>query len=168
MWLCYVLALPGIYIGPIHGTVNAQLPPLTSPSSCVLRHQAAQVCQGEQAVEPIAKGVSFFPMTVTLLIVLQFAAQIPRADAADLTACGARMQEQQNAARNTTNTTELPPELRISYEECLVECGAGMGDVNWQGFSQNFGAWLLPWITLMFQIPFGAERKSYTFGLYRT
>jgi hypothetical protein len=34
-----------------------------------------------------------------------------------------------------------------------------MGDVNWQGLSQNFGAWLLPWITLMFQIPFGAERK---------
>ena len=35
-----------------------------------------------------------------------------------------------------------------------------MGDINWPGFSQNFGAWLLPWITLMFQIPFGAERKS--------
>ena len=119
-------------------------------------------------LNPSLKFYHSSPTTVALLMILQFTAQIPCADAVDLTACGARMQEQQNAARNTTNTTELPLELRISYEECLVECGTGMGNVNWQGFSQNFGAWLLPWITLMFQIPFGAERKSHTFVLYCT
>ena len=32
-----------------------------------------------------------------------------------------------------------------------------MGDVIWETFSQSFGAWYLPWIALMFQIPFGAE-----------
>ena len=103
-----------------------------------------------------------------LLVILQLAAQIPCADAVDLKACGARLQEQQNAAQNTTYTTESPLVLRISYEQCLVECGAGMGNVNWQGFSQNFGAWLLPWIALMFQVPFGAERKFHVFVLYCT
>ncbi|KAF9648211.1 hypothetical protein BDM02DRAFT_3096835, partial [Thelephora ganbajun] len=53
---------------------------------------------------------------------------------------------------------ESPPPLNVSYEQCLAECGTGMGDIDWQGFSQNFGAWLLPWIALMFQIPFGAEQ----------
>jgi len=124
--------------------------------------------RGNKLLNPWLKFSHSSPTTVTFLIVLQLTAQIPGADTVDLTACGARVQEQQNAARTTTNITELPLELRISYEECLVECGAGMGNVNWQGFSQNFGAWLLPWITLMFQIPFGAERKSHAFVLYCT
>lgn len=113
--------------------------------------------------------VSRFPSTtVTLLIVLEFVAYFPRVDAVDLTACGARLQGQQDAAWNATNQTGPPPTLSLSYEQCLVECGGGMGDVNWEGFSQNFGAWLLPWIALMFQIPFGADRKfhHFTFALY--
>ena len=32
-----------------------------------------------------------------------------------------------------------------------------MGDFNVQDLSQNFGAWFLPWIPLMFQIPSGAN-----------
>ena len=95
-------------------------------------------------------------------------AHFPRAGAVDLKACGATLQEQQNEAWNGTNQMEPPPDLSISYEQCLTECGAGMGNVNWEGFSQNFGAWLLPWIALMFQIPFGAERKfrCLTFSLH--
>ena len=112
------------------------------------------------------RGLISSPVAAALLAVLQFAAQIPCADAVNLIACGARVQEQQNATQNTC-TTEPPLALCISYEQCLVACGPGMGSVNWQNFSQNFGAWLLPWITLMFQIPFGAERKSRVSVLYR-
>ena len=101
--------------------------------------------------------MSRFPPTATsLLIVFQL---ITLVDAVNLKACGARLQKQQNAAWNTTYDMESPPPLRLSYEQCLVECGPGVGDVNWQGLSPNFGAWLLPWIALMFQIPFGAERE---------
>jgi len=143
-------------------------PPLLFQGHASFASRQYRCVRGNKLSNPLLKVSHSSPTAVTLLIVLQFMAQIPYADAVDLKACGARVQEQQNAARNTTNTTELPLELRISYEECLVECGAGMGSVNWQGFSQNFGAWLLPWITLMFQIPFGAERKSHTFVLYCT
>ena len=47
--------------------------------------------------------------------------------------------------------------LQLSYEQCLALCGGGMGDIDWETFSQSFGAWFLPWIALMFQIPFGSE-----------
>ena len=42
-----------------------------------------------------------------------------------------------------------------------MECGNGVGDIDWEALSGNFGAWLLPWIALMFQVPFSAERKSH-------
>ena len=103
--------------------------------------------------------VSRFLSPVTLLLALKFATHFPCVGAVDLKACGDRLQEQQGATWNATHPTEPPPPFSLTYEQCLVECGAGVGGVNWQGLSQNFGAWLLPWITLMFQIPFGAERK---------
>jgi len=103
----------------------------------------------------------FIPTATSLLIVFQFMTLV---HAVNLKACGARLQKQQNIAWNTTYETEPPPPLRLSYDQCLVECGGGMGDVNWQGLSPNFGAWLLPWIALMFQIPFGAERKRHRFA----
>ena len=34
-----------------------------------------------------------------------------------------------------------------------------MGSIRWEDFSGNFGAWLLPWIALMFQTPFSAEHE---------
>jgi len=98
----------------------------------------------------------FSPTAISLLIVFRFMALV---DAVNMTACGARLQKQLNATWNATYEMESPPPLRLSYEQCLVECGPGMGDVNWQALSPNFGAWLLPWIALMFQVPFGAERE---------
>ena len=72
--------------------------------------------------------------------------------------------EQQNTEWNATRgLTEPPPPFSLSYERCLVECGSGLGDINWKGFSQTFGAWLLPWIALMFQMPFGAKGESCNF-----
>ena len=111
-------------------------------------------------MEPIVDDVLFFffPTATSLLIVFRLVTFV---DAVNLKECGARLQRQQNATWNTVYEPEYPPPLRLSYEQCLVECGAGIGDVNWQGLSPNFGAWLLPWIGLMFQIPFGAERECY-------
>ena len=77
--------------------------------------------------------------------------------AVNLRQCGIRLQGLQEGAWNATNSTSPAPLLHLSYGECLTECGGGTGDVNWDAFSQSFGAWFLPWIALMFQIPFGAE-----------
>jgi hypothetical protein len=103
----------------------------------------------------------FFPTATALLIAFQFVAPV---DAVNLKVCGARLQEEQNAAWNATHHTEPPPLLLFSYEQCSAECGPGMGDIDWENFSGNVGAWLLPWIALMFQIPFSAERKLHYFA----
>jgi hypothetical protein len=47
-------------------------------------------------------------------------------------------------------------QTQFTYKECVDTCGAGVGAFNWTMFSQDFSTWLLPWIALMFQLPFGA------------
>ena len=44
----------------------------------------------------------------------------------------------------------------ITYNQCVETCGGGAGEFKWMMFSQGFGAWLLPWVALIFQLPFGA------------
>jgi len=44
----------------------------------------------------------------------------------------------------------------ITYTQCVETCGGGAGEFKWTMFSQGFGSWLLPWIALIFQLPFGA------------
>ncbi|CAK5284094.1 unnamed protein product [Mycena citricolor] len=55
--------------------------------------------------------------------------------------------------RITENTTS------ITYELCLSACGSGGGAFSWSSFSQQFSAWLLPWIALLSQFPFGCTYK---------
>ena len=127
------------------------------------------MCLGKQPVGSIlADGVLFFfSVAATLLIVLKLVTYFPSVYAVDLEGCGFRLQQQQDAVWNATNQTEPPPQLRLTYEQCSAECGAGLGDVNWRALSGTFGSWLLPWIALMFQMPFGGQRKlqCFTFGL---
>ncbi|KAF9777470.1 hypothetical protein BJ322DRAFT_1148538 [Thelephora terrestris] len=66
-----------------------------------------------------------------------------------------KCQQNINIAQNVTIAADSSPTLHGSYEQCLLGCGSGMGQVN---FSQNYDTWLLPWISLMFHIPFSAER----------
>jgi len=54
------------------------------------------------------------------------------------------------------NETDHSRPLEITYHQCLETCGGTVGEFRWTVFSQGFGAWLLPWIALMFQLPFGA------------
>ena len=133
---------------------------LVPPKTC-LRRLPTEVCLGRNLWNLRLMIFRFLSIATTLLIVSQFVTHPPGIGAVHLKACGTGLQEQQNAVWNATHPTEPPPPLLLSYEQCLVECGTGMGDVNWQSFSGDFGAWLLPWIALMFQIPFGAERKFY-------
>jgi hypothetical protein len=54
--------------------------------------------------------------------------------------------------------------VTLTYNQCKCKCGTGPGDFTWTKFSQNFSTWLLPWLALMFQLPFGSEGKlSYHF-----
>ncbi|KAF7324974.1 hypothetical protein MKEN_00539800 [Mycena kentingensis (nom. inval.)] len=47
----------------------------------------------------------------------------------------------------------------LSYELCIVACGSGPEAFVWKNFSEQFSAWLLPYLALMSQLPFGAGSK---------
>ncbi|KAK7062651.1 hypothetical protein VNI00_000139 [Paramarasmius palmivorus] len=47
----------------------------------------------------------------------------------------------------------------IAYKVCLEVCGSGQEPFNWSTFSQEFSAWLLPYLALLSQLPFGAQDK---------
>ena len=46
----------------------------------------------------------------------------------------------------------------VTYGLCKVACGSGPSpSVTWLTFLDQFGAWLLPWLALLSQLPFGAN-----------
>ena len=47
----------------------------------------------------------------------------------------------------------------LTYPACLQYCGSGQESFSWTVFSQQFSAWLLPWLALVSQLPFGAESR---------
>ncbi|KAJ7471320.1 hypothetical protein B0H11DRAFT_2041263, partial [Mycena galericulata] len=47
----------------------------------------------------------------------------------------------------------------ITYDLCLSACGSGPEPFVWNIFSQQFSAWLLPYLALIAQLPFGANDK---------
>lgn len=69
-----------------------------------------------------------------------------QANAVRLDQCKARL----------ANETGQSGATNITYLQCLDTCGRGPGEFKWTMFSQGFGSWLLPWIALIFQLPFGA------------
>lgn len=58
---------------------------------------------------------------------------------------------------NGVQVTNLTKAVGISYQLCLKACGSGTGDFDWKTFSQQLTAWLLPWLGLISQIPYGTR-----------
>lgn len=48
----------------------------------------------------------------------------------------------------------------ITYDLCNASCGLGSSPFQWSVFSQQFSAWLLPWLALLSQLPFGTLYRS--------
>ncbi|KAJ7720292.1 hypothetical protein DFH07DRAFT_308663 [Mycena maculata] len=61
-----------------------------------------------------------------------------------------------NAGHPVSNISEA---TAITYDLCLVACGASSEPFNWSIFSQQFSAWLLPYLALVSQLPFGANNR---------
>ncbi|KAF7316924.1 hypothetical protein HMN09_00426600 [Mycena chlorophos] len=47
----------------------------------------------------------------------------------------------------------------VSYSLCVRACGSGSEPFSWNTFSQQFTAWLLPYLALVSQLPFGAKTR---------
>jgi len=45
----------------------------------------------------------------------------------------------------------------LTHDACTAWCDSRQESFDWSAFSQQFSAWLLPWLALVSQLPFGAE-----------
>ncbi|KAJ6480370.1 hypothetical protein C8R45DRAFT_1005273 [Mycena sanguinolenta] len=61
-----------------------------------------------------------------------------------------------NHGRPVTNISNA---TAITYELCVRACGSGQGPFQWNIFSQQFSAWLLPYLALISQLPYGARAR---------
>ena len=52
-----------------------------------------------------------------------------------------------------TDPTEA---VGFTYETCTSRCGTESESFNWREFAQLFSSWLLPWLALISQLPFGS------------
>ena len=48
----------------------------------------------------------------------------------------------------------------LSYTGCTAYCGAGQVPFSWTVFAQEYSAWLLPYLALLSQLPFGSRRRT--------
>ncbi|KAF8436496.1 hypothetical protein L210DRAFT_3762207 [Boletus edulis BED1] len=51
----------------------------------------------------------------------------------------------------------------LSYHGCYNHCGKGQEPFSWSVFSQEYSQWLLPYLALLSQLPFGAPRRMDNF-----
>jgi hypothetical protein len=48
----------------------------------------------------------------------------------------------------------------ISYDLCKLACGSDPEPFSWTVFSAQFSAWLIPWLALVSQLPFGSQMRT--------
>ncbi|THU75813.1 hypothetical protein K435DRAFT_706356, partial [Dendrothele bispora CBS 962.96] len=60
---------------------------------------------------------------------------------------------------NKGNEVDISKATAISYEMCIIACGTGQKAFSWFTFAQGFNSWVLPWLALISQLPFGANEK---------
>lgn len=60
---------------------------------------------------------------------------------------------------NGAPVTNSRDAVALTYKVCTKLCGGGQEAFDWSVFSQQFSAWLLPWLALISQLPFGAESR---------
>jgi len=44
----------------------------------------------------------------------------------------------------------------LAYQTCKARCGGYPESFDWREFAQLFSSWLLPWLALISQLPFGS------------
>jgi hypothetical protein len=58
--------------------------------------------------------------------------------------------------QNGNPTTNISQIAGITYGRCVAACGYGPVGFYWPSFSAQFTSWLLPWLALISQLPYGS------------
>jgi len=57
------------------------------------------------------------------------------------------------------NTSDIMNAAGFTYETCVSVCGSHTETPTWANISQQFSAWLLPYLALISQLPFGSRHR---------
>ncbi|KAF7365132.1 hypothetical protein MVEN_00384500 [Mycena venus] len=105
-----------------------------------------------------------FPIA-NLACVCIFLSVVPAFASVDFPQCFADIKEGKHGTTGGTDNqgnpvADITKATSITYEFCQQACGTGGGAFSWSSFSQQFSAWLLPWLALLSQFPFGSKYKE--------
>ncbi|KAG1773280.1 hypothetical protein EV702DRAFT_583207 [Suillus placidus] len=64
-----------------------------------------------------------------------------------------------NGNGGNVSSSDIMNAVGFTYQICLSQCGSGTQNPTWANISQQFGAWLLPYLALISQLPFGARHR---------
>ena len=95
-------------------------------------------------------------LTRTLLLLLLF---FPLVSAATFTQCLENFRNDPNAIGGVDSKghpTTPAEAVGLTHKTCTVMCGSNAEGFLWKDFAQLFASWLLPWLALISQLPFGS------------
>ena len=92
----------------------------------------------------------------TLLLLLSFVSLV--AAAVDFAQCLSDFQATDETGGVDSHGHAVPAAnaTGLTYETCRDRCGTHAESFSWRQFAQLFSAWLLPWLALISQLPFGS------------
>ncbi|KAG1803262.1 hypothetical protein EV424DRAFT_1474584 [Suillus variegatus] len=64
-----------------------------------------------------------------------------------------------NGTGGNVLSSDIMNAVGFTYQTCLSQCSSGTQSPIWANMSQQFGTWLLPYLALISQLPFGARYK---------
>ena len=98
-----------------------------------------------------------------LLVFLALFISVAAASEINFTKCLETFRANGNAAGGTDffgkPVNDSRDAVALTYDKCNSLCGTNQEPFAWSVFSQQFSAWLLPWLALVSQLPFGAESR---------
>ena len=92
-----------------------------------------------------------------LLLLLSFTSLV--AAATNFTQCLEDFKANSNATGGVNShggDVSAADAVGLKYETCTQLCGATAESFSWRQFAQLFSSWLLPWLALISQLPFGS------------
>jgi len=107
--------------------------------------------------------------TTPLLVLLLFLTTLPStfASPANFDQCLQEVREgkhgQVGGTDNHGNPVNVSDATALTYDLCVSACGGSSEAFDWTVFSQQIASWLLPWLALLSQLPFGANDKFENF-----
>ncbi|KAJ6585068.1 hypothetical protein B0H19DRAFT_409324 [Mycena capillaripes] len=115
-------------------------------------------------LRPLWLHESIFLSSYLIFLCVLIASATPVFASVDFPQCFAEIGRGLHGTTGGTNNQGIPVAnitnaTSITYELCVQACGSGGGAFSWSSFSQLFSAWLLPWLALLSQFPFGSRYK---------